>query len=72
MDNSVWALQFQSVRLLDEAGRIVPVKNKAELTQVRTVELTEAALLAVCDGNKVVARGEGVHVKLLPSMPILG
>ena len=38
MDNSVWAPQFQSVRLLDGTGRIVPVKNKSELTQVRAVE----------------------------------
>lgn len=63
MDNSVWAPQFQSVRLLDDAGRILPVKNKSELTQVRALELTEAALLSVCDGNKAVAQGEGVQTK---------
>ena len=63
MDNSVWAPQFQSVRLLDGAGRIVPVKNKSELTQVRAVELTEATLLSACDGNKAVAQGEGVQSK---------
>lgn len=63
MDNSVWAPQFQSVRLLDDAGRIVPVKNKSELTRVRAVELTEAALLSVCDGNKTVTRGESVQLK---------
>jgi hypothetical protein len=49
MDNSVWAPQFQSVRLLDDAGRILPVKNISKLTQVRAVELTEAARLSVCD-----------------------
>jgi hypothetical protein len=63
MDNSVWAPQFQSVRLLDGAGRIVPVKNKSELMQVRAVELTDPALLSICDGNKAVARGGGVNVK---------
>ena len=63
MDNSVWAPQFQSVRLLDDAGRKLKVKNKSELTQVRAVELTEAALLSVCDGNKAVAQGEGVLTK---------
>lgn len=63
MDNSVWAPQFLSVRLLDGAGRIVPVKNKSELTQVRAVELTEATLLSACDGNKAVAQGEGVKSK---------
>ena len=63
MDNSVWAPQFQSVRLLDGTGRIVPVMNKFELMQVRAVELTEAALLSVCDGNKAVAQGEGVQTK---------
>lgn len=63
MDNSVWAPKFQSVRLLDEAGRIVSVQNKSELTQVRAVELTEATLLSVCDGNKPVARADGVMSK---------
>jgi hypothetical protein len=63
MDNSVWAPQFQSVRLLDGTGRIVPVKNKSELTQVRAVELTEATLLSACDGNKAVAQSEGVQSK---------
>jgi hypothetical protein len=63
MDNAVWAPQFQSVRLLDDAGRIVPVKSKSELTQVRAVELTQASLLSVCDGNKALARGEGVQSK---------
>lgn len=63
MDKSVWAPQFQSVRLLDDAGRNLTVKNKSELTQVRAVELTEAALLSVCDGNKALAQGEGVQSK---------
>ena len=63
MDNSVWAPQFLSVRLLDGTGRIVPVKNKSELTQVRAVELTEVTLLSACDGNKAVAQGEGVQSK---------
>ena len=63
MDNEGWAPQFQSVRLLDEAGRILLVKKKSELTQVRAVELTEAALLSVCDGNKAVARADGVMSK---------
>ena len=40
MDNAVWAPQFQSVRLLDDAGRNLKVKNKSELTQVRAVEFT--------------------------------
>jgi hypothetical protein len=63
MDNAVWAPQFQSVRLLDDAGRNLKVKNKSELTQVRAVELTEAALLSVCDGNKPVDRSGGVMSK---------
>ena len=63
MDNEGWAPQFQSVRLLDDAGRNLSVKNKSELTQVRAVELTEAALLSVCDGNKPVVRADGVMSK---------
>ena len=63
MDNAVWAPQFQSVRLLDDAGRNLTVKNKSELKQVRAVELTEAALLSICDGNKPVDRSDGVMSK---------
>jgi hypothetical protein len=63
MDKSVWAPQFPAVRLLDGAGRIVPMKHKSEWTQVRSVELTEAALLSFCDGNQAVAVGEGVQPK---------
>jgi hypothetical protein len=63
MDNSVLEPQFQSVRLLDETGRILPVKYKSELSRVRAVELTKTALLSVCDGNQTVARGKGAQVK---------
>ncbi len=63
MDAAGWAPQFQTVRLLDGAGRALPVKNKSDLTQVRAVELTEAALLSVCDGNKALTRGDGALSK---------
>ena len=63
MDAAGWAPQFQTVRLLDGSGRILLVRNKSELTQVRAVELTEAALLSVCDGNKALTRGEGALAK---------
>lgn len=63
MADSVWALQFQSVRLLDDAGRSLTVKKKSELTQVRAVELTEASLISVCDDDKAVAWGDGVQAK---------
>ncbi len=63
MDAAGWAPQFQTVRLLDSVGRILPVRNKSDLTQVRAVELTEAALLSVCDGNKALTRGDGVASK---------
>jgi hypothetical protein len=63
MDAAGWAPQFQSVRLLDETGRILLVKNKSELTLVRSVELTEVALLSVCDGGKPLTRADGVQSK---------
>lgn len=63
MDAAGWAPQFKTVRLLDGAGRSLPVRNKSDLTQVRAVELTEAALLSVCDGNKALTRGDGVASK---------
>ncbi len=63
MDAAGWAPQFQSVRLLDETGRIVLVKNKSELTLVRAIELTEVALLSVCEGNKSLTRADGVQSK---------
>jgi hypothetical protein len=51
------------VRILDDAGRNLKVKNKSELTQVRAVELMEAALLSACDGNKPVDRADDVMSK---------
>ena len=52
-----WSPQFQSVRLLDDAGRRLSVKLKSELTIVRGVELTEPALLSGCVGDREIARG---------------
>jgi hypothetical protein len=49
--------------LLDEAGRNLTVKNKSQLSQVRAVELTDAALLSVCGGNRPVVRSDGVMSK---------
>jgi hypothetical protein len=51
-----WAPQFQSVRLIDEAGRTLRTKMKNELQKVREVELTDNALLSACDGDKPLAR----------------
>ena len=53
-----WAPQFQTVRLLDEAGRPMVARGKADLSRVRAVELTEPALLSTCDGSRDVKRGE--------------
>ena len=63
MDTAGWAPQFKSVHLLNEAGRVLVVKNKSELTQVKAVELKEAALLSVCDGNKSLTRGDDATIK---------
>ena len=63
MDTAGWAPQFKSVHLLNEAGRVLVVKNKSELKQVKAVELKEAALLSVCDGNKSLTRGDDATIK---------
>ena len=63
MDTAGWAPQFKSVHLLNEAGRVLVVKNKSELTQVKAVELKEAALLSTCDGNKSLTRGDDATIK---------
>lgn len=63
MDTAGWAPQFKSVHLLNEAGRVLDVKNKSELKQVKAVELKEAALLSVCDGNKSLTRGDDATIK---------
>ncbi len=63
MDTAGWAPQFKSVQLLNEAGRVLVVKNKSELTQVKGVELKEAALLSTCDGNKSLTRGDDAPTK---------
>ena len=63
MDTAGWAPQFKSVYLLNEAGQVLVVKNKSELTQVKAVELKEAALLSTCDGNKSLIRGDDATIK---------
>lgn len=63
MDTEGWAPQFKSVHLLNEAGRVLVVKNKSELMKVKAVELKEAALLSTCDGNKSLTRGDDVTIK---------
>jgi hypothetical protein len=63
MDTAGWAPQFKSVHLLNEAGRVLVIKNKSELMQVKAVELKEAALLSVCDGNKSLTRGDDTTIK---------
>ena len=63
IDTAGWAPQFKSVRLLNEAGRVLVVKNKSELMQVKAVELKEAALLSTCDGNKSLTRGDDATIK---------
>jgi hypothetical protein len=63
MDTAGWAPQFKSVQLLNEAGRVLVVKNKSELNQVKAVELKEAALLSVCDGSKSLTRGDDATIK---------
>ena len=62
MDAGRWAPQFQSVRLLDEAGKSLPVKSKSELARVRSVELTEPTLLSVCAGDQPPTRGDEAPV----------
>ena len=63
MDTEGWSPQFKSVQLLNEAGRVLVVKNKSELTQVKAVELKEAALMSTCDGNKSLTRGDDATIK---------
>ena len=51
-----WSPQFQSVKLLDDAGRALSVKLKSELALVRGVELLEPALLSECEGDRALTR----------------
>lgn len=53
-----WAPQFQTVRLLDEAGRALPARNRTDLARVRGVELTQPALLSACEGDRALTRGD--------------
>lgn len=57
MNDKGWAPQFQSVRLLDAAGRSLQTKTASDLQNVREVELTEQALLSACDGDRPLSRG---------------
>ncbi len=51
-----WAPQFQEVRLLDEAGRALATRSKADLARVRGVEITQPALLSGCAGERGLPR----------------
>ncbi len=58
-----WAPQFQEVRLLDEAGRTLATRSKADLARVRGVELTQPALLSACAGERGLTREERAAAK---------
>ncbi|MEY2618133.1 MAG: hypothetical protein RL522_1135 [Pseudomonadota bacterium] len=58
-----WAPQFQEVRLLDEAGRTLATRSKADLSRVRGVELTQPALLSACAGDRGLTREERASTK---------
>ncbi len=58
-----WAPQFQEVRLLDEAGRALPTRSKADLARVRGVELTQPALLSACTGERGLPREDKAGTK---------
>ena len=53
-----WAPQFNTVRLLDEAGKPLMATSKPELLRVRSAELTEPALLSACEGEKALQHGD--------------
>lgn len=61
-----WAPQFQTVRLLDEAGRALPTRNRADLSRVRGVEVTQPALLSTCEGERALTRGEDTATAKAP------
>lgn len=61
-----WAPRFEEVRLLDEAGRALSVRNKSELARVRAVDVSQPALLSTCDGERGLARGEGTAAAKAP------
>jgi len=62
-----WAPQFRTVRLLDEAGRAIAAPGKSALARVRSVELTEPALLSRCDGDQPLARGDEAPAAKAPA-----
>jgi hypothetical protein len=53
-DDGNWSSQFQSLRLLDHAGRRLSVKLKSELTLVLGVELLEPTLLFGFEGDRAL------------------
>jgi hypothetical protein len=58
-----WAPQFREVRLLDEAGRALATRSKADLARVRGVELTQPALLSACTGDGGLPREDKATTK---------
>ncbi len=58
-----WAPQFREVRLLDETGRALATRSKADLARVRGVELTQPALLSACTGEGGLPREDKAAAK---------
>ncbi len=63
-----WAPKLHAIALLDSAGKPVSGSAKADLDTVRTLEITEPALLSVCEGNRPLAAADGSTTK--PKSPV--
>jgi Flp pilus assembly protein TadD len=64
--NGQWAPLFPGVTLLNEQGQPVSGSSKKTLAIVKTVRLTESALLSQCNGNQPLMSGDsGAAVKAL-------
>ena len=64
-----WAPKFDGIVLLDSAGKAISSSKKADLQAVKALQITEPALLSVCEGDRPLASGEGTPVKSKTPVP---
>lgn len=57
--NGRWAPKFDQVVLLDGSGRAISGASKADMSNVRAVDIKEPALLSACVGDRPLPVADG-------------
>ncbi len=69
-DQQRWAPQARGVQLLNAAGQPVTSASKEALATVKTVRLSQPALLSSCNGNQALPPGGDITGKKTPAAAV--